>query len=117
LISHDNNVPYVNLITLDSIIAEAFGVGAKSKKVKNEYEKLIKEFGSELKTLMKTRLNDLAAVADSRVAEGIKRMREGKVKISPGYDGEYGKVSIFNKEERTGLGASNKALEKQESLF
>lgn len=93
-------VPYVNLITLNEIIAEAFDVGLKSKKVKAEYEKLIKNFGSELKILMEIKINDLSEIADSRVTEGIKRMRERKIKIEPGYDGEYGIVEIFSDKEK-----------------
>ena len=34
------------------------------------------------------------------IVEGIKRVREGKVHISPGFDGEYGKIKIFNDDER-----------------
>jgi len=34
------------------------------------------------------------------VVEAIKRVREGKLFIEPGYDGIYGKVKIFNNKER-----------------
>jgi PHP family Zn ribbon phosphoesterase len=45
------------------------------------------------------------------VAEGILRVREGKVNIKAGFDGEYGLISIFGDEEKTSEG------EKQLSLF
>ena len=94
-IKPQNNVPYYNLVSLDKIIAEARGVGIASKKVKTEYENLIKKFGSELKILMETCLEELSHFVDDKIVEGIKRVREGKLKISPGFDGEYGKVKIF----------------------
>ncbi|MEK7149856.1 MAG: endonuclease Q family protein [Patescibacteria group bacterium] len=106
----DNRAPYYNLVQLDGIIAEAFGVGAVSKKVKTEYDKLIKAFDSELKILMDVSLNDLKSAADLRVVEGIKRVREGNLKIRPGYDGEYGVIKIFSDEEQ-------KESEIQKSLF
>jgi len=34
------------------------------------------------------------------LAEAVRRNREGKVRIEPGYDGEYGKVRIFEPGER-----------------
>ncbi|MBI5306572.1 DNA helicase UvrD [Candidatus Wolfebacteria bacterium] len=95
-----NLTPYYNLIPLAEIIAEAFDVGENTKQVKKEYENLIKKFGNELKILLETSESDLKIFADSRVAEGIKRMRKGKIEIRPGYDGEYGKIKIFNDNER-----------------
>ena len=96
---------YYNLIPLEEIIAEAFGVGENTKQVKKEYEKLIKTFGNELKILMEINEKELKQIADPRVAEGVKRVREGKVKIRPGYDGEYGEIKIFNDDEREELKA------------
>jgi len=90
-----NRVPYYNLIPLSEIIAEAFNVGEKTKKVKTEYEKLIKNFGNELKILLEISEVELKSIADPRVAKGIKMVREAKVKIQPGYDGKYGEIKIF----------------------
>jgi PHP family Zn ribbon phosphoesterase len=44
-------------------------------------------------------------------------MRKGEIKISPGHDGLYGKISIFSKEEREELRASRaKASSKQKAM-
>jgi len=106
----DNRVPYYNLVSLDEIIAEAFGVGTASKKVKEAYVDLIKKFGSELKILLDVEEGDLKGKTDLRIAEGIKKMREGKVEIRPGYDGEYGVIKIFSDKER-------EEIESQQALF
>lgn len=104
---HQKRVPYINLVTLDSIIGEAFDVGVKSKAVWCEYEKLIKAFKTELDILMKIPLTEFAAVATPEVVEGLKRMRLGQLSITPGYDGEYGVVKIFNSKEKKAIANGN----------
>ncbi len=106
----DNYTPYYNLVQLDEIIGGAYGIGVASKKVSEEYQKMIKTFGSELKILLDASIDDLKSRADFRVVEGIKRVRDGNLKIRPGYDGEYGAVKIFTDEEK-------KDLEAQKALF
>lgn len=106
----NNRVPFINLVTLDEIIGEALNLGSKTKTVKAEYDNLIKAFKSELHILMNVPAHELSGVAKPEVVEGIERVRAGKLSIEPGFDGEFGKIKIFNSQER-------KKLEQQKSLF
>ncbi len=108
--SYDNRVPFYNLITLDEIIAEVYGLGVAAKKVKEEYQNLIKKFGSELKILLEIKDEELKGATDDKIRQGIVAVRDKKLKIRPGYDGEYGKIKIFSQEEKENL-------EIQKSLF
>jgi uncharacterized protein (TIGR00375 family) len=98
--THQGKVPYKNLIPLPEIIADALGVGPNTKRVNAEYEKMISAFGNEFKILLEVDIKDLRLVTLPIVAEGIKRVRQGKVYIQPGFDGQYGKISIFSDKER-----------------
>lgn len=92
----EGRAPYVTLVPLAEIIAESLGVGEASKKVEEEYLKLINIFGSELRVLMKLRMEEIAKVAGEKLAEGIGKVRKGDIFIRPGYDGEYGKVAVWS---------------------
>lgn len=93
-------VPFRNLVTLDSVIGEALDKGRATKSVLREYEKLIKTFNSEFNLLLNVPIKDIASATNEMIAEGVNRVRNGKLKISPGYDGEFGTVKIFEDSER-----------------
>jgi uncharacterized protein (TIGR00375 family) len=91
---------YYSLIPLPEIIAETLKVGVNTKKVETEYLKLLTSIGNEFKILMESSLSDIEKASTSSLSEAISRMRSGKVHIAPGFDGEYGKIKIFQDVER-----------------
>lgn len=87
--------PYFSLVPLPEVLGEVHGVGAGSKRVQQEYEKLLAKVGPELTILRHAPLEDIAIAGGSRLAEAIGRIRRGEVIAQGGYDGEYGVVRIF----------------------
>ncbi|MDD5341422.1 MAG: endonuclease Q family protein [Patescibacteria group bacterium] len=96
----NGHIPFKSMVPLQEIIAEAFEVGKNSKRVQEEYFNMIKKGGNEFKILLDLSLEELKKITVPEIAEGIKRVREGKLIIDPGYDGIFGKVQIFNGKER-----------------
>ncbi|MBI2066096.1 DNA helicase UvrD [Candidatus Woesebacteria bacterium] len=90
--------PYVMLVPLLEILAEALGSGVGTKTVLGAYEKLTSSLGSEFKILLESSLADIERVAGAKVAEGIEKVRAGDISIEPGYDGVFGKVKIWKEE-------------------
>ncbi len=105
----ENAIPFRNLVPLGEIIGEALGVLSGAKLVEKEYKDLIAKFGNEFEILLNAAPQSLRAATRPEIAEGISRVREGKVFIEPGYDGVYGKVRIFSQGEKTNL-SSQKTL-------
>lgn len=90
-------LPFKKLLPLDTIIAQSLGIKSrKSKKVQAYYQNLVNELDSELEILQYAGLNEIAHASTRRIAEGIERVRRGDVTIHPGFDGEYGTITIFN---------------------
>lgn len=94
----EKRVSFYSIIQLDEILADVLGVGVKTKKVRAAYERLIIGCGTELDILLHVPEGDLLLYADEAVVLGIMNMRKGRVTIVPGYDGEYGKISVGGKE-------------------
>ncbi len=99
-------IPFKRMVPLDEIIAESFGMGTASKRVKAVYDDMLKTLGTEFSILIDAKLSDINASATPEIVEGIKRVREGNLQIVPGYDGEYGVVKIFKENERKGKAAN-----------
>ncbi|MCK9430194.1 MAG: endonuclease Q family protein [Candidatus Omnitrophica bacterium] len=95
----DNAIPFKNLVSLDQIIAETKGVAKTSVGVERDYRSYLVNFGTEFDILMRASREDLSKKLPVKVVEGIMRMRTGRINIKPGYDGEYGIISIFDKDE------------------
>lgn len=95
--------PYIKLVPLNEIIAEALSSTVFSQKVKDVFSLLCEQFGSELQVLLKTPLTDIEKVCGEKIADGIKRVRGGSIVIDPGFDGEYGKVSIWPEHGETSV--------------
>ncbi|MFH0942961.1 MAG: endonuclease Q family protein [Candidatus Beckwithbacteria bacterium] len=87
--------PYVMLVPLQEIIAEALYTGTASKKVDELYETMIRTLGNELEILLKKDSEEITKIAGERVAEGVKLVRSGEIVVKPGYDGEFGVVKIW----------------------
>ncbi|MDO8499891.1 MAG: endonuclease Q family protein [bacterium] len=89
-------IPHKYIVPLREIIAGVEDVGKKSKRVAKIYRELINKLGSEFSILLDKSLDEItAASGDKNIALAIGNMREGKVKVTPGYDGKYGVVDVL----------------------
>ncbi len=95
-----NRPPFRSLVPLREIIAESLDQGVHTKRVAAEYEALLQAGGTEFNILLTLSLDELKKMADPTIVEAVKRVREGKMSVAPGYDGEYGVVKVFSDAER-----------------
>ena len=87
---------YEILVPLPEVISACMGYSTASKKVQGCFEQMIQTLGTEFDILRNVPSEDIKSCAGERIAEGIENVRNGKVKRIPGYDGEYGKIQLFD---------------------
>jgi len=92
--------PFRSLVPLPEILSNILGTAPTSKKVTEQYLSLIQQIGNEFEILLDTPVSDIEKASTPMIAEGIKRMREGNVHVTGGYDGEYGIIKVFTDEEK-----------------
>ncbi|MEV0325014.1 UvrD-helicase domain-containing protein [Micromonospora echinospora] len=102
-----------HLVPLAEVLGEINKVGPRSKRVEGKLNDLVAALGPELEILTTTPLDELQRVGGELLAEGIGRLRRGEVRRVPGYDGEYGVITLFDPAE---LGAAGRSGG-QETLF
>lgn len=87
---------FEHLIPLPEVISSVIGVGPASKRVQSLYHDLLVKLGPELHILRTEDVGRIEQVSgEPLIATGVTKMRDGKVRIDPGYDGEYGKVHLL----------------------
>ena len=86
---------FKSVVPLAEIIAAALGKAENTKAVEEEYMRMINDLGNEFSILLEAPEDVLRKRCPAKVAAGIINTRNGNIKVSPGYDGEYGKVEIF----------------------
>lgn len=84
-------------VPLQEIIAEAVGRGKATKGVQGLYMRMTDELGTEFAVLRE--VEEFPEWVPSRVVEGIQKVRQGDVRMRPGYDGIYGEVKLFESPE------------------
>lgn len=93
--------PFTSLVPLPEIVAEVLGQGVATEGTQRLYFKLLDQLGSDMHILRHADAADLRKAGGELLAEGVRRVRAGQLHIAPGYDGEYGRIHIFEPGERS----------------
>jgi len=92
---------FMRLLPLSEVIQTVLGTAYPGvQKVWTVYNKLVLKFGNEYNVLIDAPFNELTETVDPIIAEAIIRVREERLTVIPGYDGVYGKIEIFGKQEK-----------------
>ncbi|MDR2605415.1 MAG: UvrD-helicase domain-containing protein [Desulfovibrio sp.] len=110
---------FASLAALPEILSELLGASPKSRRVEEMYADLLRRFGPEL-LILRTLPEDDPARLFPPLGEALRRMRKGDVRLSGGYDGEYGTVRMFDDAEladvRRGIGLPRRRGRSAETL-
>ena len=87
--------PFESLIPLKELLADALNVGAATKRVARAYDALLEQFGDEFHILREVPVAALEQSGIPHISEVIRRLRAKEVHIAPGYDGEFGTVTVI----------------------
>ena len=90
----ENSIPFKRMVPLDQIIAFVLKRPVDSPLVKEKYQRLIQNLAPEFEILLSLSESEIESKAEPEIADAIISVRRGRVKVEPGYDGEFGKVEI-----------------------
>ncbi len=96
--------PFYSIIPLKELLSEITGVGPGTKRVSAAYNAIIQKTVSEFDVLMSLSEAEIRSASNELLAEAVTRMRKGDVYIKEGFDGEYGKIQVFQEDEKRAFG-------------
>ncbi len=94
-----NAAPYESIVPLREVIAMALDCGQMTQKAVKAYDELVRAYGSEFNVLhaKKEEIAKLKMLPDAQlnaISVALEKMQTGHLYIAPGYDGQYGVVSL-----------------------
>jgi uncharacterized protein (TIGR00375 family) len=95
--------PFVMLVPLQEIIAEAIGSPVASPKTQAQYNTLTSHFNGEFNILLHASINEIGSVSTKEIADGVRKVRIGDIVVDSGYDGVFGVVKIWKSEQEKSL--------------
>jgi len=95
--------PYLHLAPLAEIIAMVLNKGVETKSVKRIWERLLKEFGSEIRVLVDVPIEAIAELIGNDIAKAIWAFRNEKLIVVPGGGGKYGEIKLPEEVKRAKL--------------
>ncbi len=96
---HQGKKPFYKLLPLHELIALAKGTSISTKTVWQIYNQLIDKFGNEFNILLNVEKEKLLReISNEQLVQLIIDNRKANLKIKPGYDGNYGKILLKEKQ-------------------
>lgn len=92
-------VPFKSVVPLKEIIADALDVGKHAKQVEIVYRQMLAKGKNEFNILIDMPEEEIKSISSETIANGIIRVRNKRLKLIPGFDGQYGKIKVFNESE------------------
>ncbi|VVB83123.1 Uncharacterised protein [uncultured archaeon] len=90
-----NAKPFFKLLPIHELLSLVLESPLESKNTWKKYNELIEMFGNEFNILLNVPKEEFANKnVDEKIIDIILRNREEKIKVKPGYDGEYGKALL-----------------------
>jgi len=94
-----NRKRFHSIIPLKEILSEITGVSQNTKTVARKYNEILTNLGSELDILLNIPVDEIEQKSGDILSEAINRMRNNKVFIKEGFDGEFGVIKVFSEGE------------------
>lgn len=92
------------LLPLHELIALCYSTSLSSKKTWQVYNELIEKFDNEFHILLNIKKEEmLFNGVNENLIDLILKNREGKIKVKPGFDGEYGQLILEEKKKQSTL--------------